>query len=125
MEILGLNPSIKMARLVGIFSYKENMLAESLKLFASALAELYYEDLGEQAPMGFMVSGGGFHYVDASYWLDQKHPSFISPTFSEDTNWDTSAMHMSVVKEEIIKSTFRFNAPLGYWGFTNSLRYHA
>ena len=32
---------------------------------------------------------------------------------------------MSMVEEAIINATFRFNAPVEFWGCTNSPRYHA
>ena len=44
---------------------------------------------------------------------------------SENTNWDTVVMHMSVSKSSIIKETGRANALLECWWYTNSPRYHA
>ena len=70
--------------------------------------------------MGFMASGGGFQDGNASHWWNQKHPSFPNQTCSENTNWETAAVHMSVAEEAIRKSTNRGNAPLECWGCTNS-----
>ena len=40
-----------------------------------ASVEVAYEDQGQQAPMGFIASGGEFCQAkNASRWLDQKHP---------------------------------------------------
>ena len=54
-------------------------------------AEASYEDPGEQAPMGFMDAGGGFHSGNASHWWDHKQTSFPSQTCSDNTNWETAA----------------------------------
>ena len=35
--------------------------------YALAAAEAAYEDLGEQSPIGFMASGGGFHGGNSSH----------------------------------------------------------
>ena len=64
--------------------------------YASASAEAAYEDLGEHAPMEYMVSGEGFHDGNDSHWWNQKHPSFPIQTFSENKKWDTAAVHISV-----------------------------
>ena len=75
--------------------------------------------------MGFMASRGNFYEArNDSHWLYQKHPSFTIPTFSENTNWDTAAMCMSVAEEAIIKSTGSINAPLEFWLCTNPPRYY-
>ena len=66
-----------------------------------ASAEAAYEDPGEHAPMVFMASGVVFHDGNTYHWWDQKHPPFPSQTFSENTNWETAAVHMSVAEEAI------------------------
>ena len=72
------------------------MLEEAPKEYALASAEAAYEDPGEYAPMGIMSSAGGFHDGNASHWVDQKQPSFPSPTYSDNTNRKTAAVCMSV-----------------------------
>ena len=54
----------------------------------------------------------------------KKH-RFTIHNFSENTNWETVAMHMSVAKETMRKETGRVNTPMERWGFTNFPRYHA
>ena len=88
-------------------------------------AEAAYGDPGQHAPMVFMASGGEFHDGNAAYWAYQKQPSFPSSTYSDNTKWETAAMFMGVDKDAIRKATGKFNAPLEFWGFTNSPRYHA
>ena len=88
------------------------MVAEAMEEDSLASEEAVYEDPGEQAPMGFMAAGGGFHDGNVSHWWDQKDPSFSRQNFSDNTNWDTATVHMSVAEEAIRKSTGRFNAPL-------------
>ena len=75
--------------------------------------------------MVFVVAGGGFHDGNASHWWDQKHHLFPSHIFSENTNWETAAIHISVAEQAIRKATGRVNAPLECWGCTNSPIYHA
>ena len=75
--------------------------------------------------MGFMASGGEFHYGNDSRWPNWKHPSFTRLIYSDNTNWYTAAVNMSVSKEAIIKATGRVKAPLESWGRNNSPRYHA
>ena len=36
--------------------------------YSLASAKAAYEDPGEQAPMGFMAAGGGFHDESVSHW---------------------------------------------------------
>ena len=62
--------------------------------------------------MVFMATGGVFHDGNDSHWWDQKHPSFPSQSSSENNNWDTTAVHMSVLEEAIRKATGRVNYPL-------------
>ena len=75
--------------------------------------------------MGFLATGGGFNDGFFSRWWDKKHPSFPSQTCSDNTNWETAAVHMSVAEDAIRKSTDGVNSPLELWGCTNYPRYHA
>ena len=50
------------------------MLAEAMEDYALASKDAAYEDQGEQAQMGFMATGGGFHHGNVSHWWDRKHP---------------------------------------------------
>ena len=75
--------------------------------------------------MVFMDTGGGFHDGNVSHWWDQKQPSFTSQTCSENINWETAAVHMSVAGEATIKANDRFNAPMEFYGCPNYPRYHA
>ena len=52
-------------------------------------------------------------------------PSFPRQTCSENTNWETAAVQMSVAEEYIKKATGRFNRPMEFWGCTNYPRYNA
>ena len=88
------------------------MVAEEMEEYALASAEAAYEDPGEQTPLEFMASGEVFHDGNVSHWLDQKHPSFPSQAFLENTNCETSAIHMSVEEFLLIKATGRVNASL-------------
>ena len=78
MGMLAGNPSIQMAFLVSSFQYEESnsMVAEAMEEYALACIEAACEYPGEQAPMGFMATGGGFYDGNASHWWDQKHPPF-------------------------------------------------
>ena len=49
--------------------------------YALAYAEATYEDTGEQAPMGFMATGGGFNDVYASHCWNQPPPLIYHPEF--------------------------------------------
>ena len=49
-----------------------------MKEYALASDETAYEYQGEQALVGFMIVGVGFHDGNVSHWRDQKHPSFTS-----------------------------------------------
>ena len=57
--------------------------------------------------------------------MDRKHSFFPSLTGTDNNRWETAAVCMSMVEEAIINATFRFNAPVEFWGCTNSPRYHA
>ena len=74
--------------------------------------------------MVLMAAGGGFPDGNVSHWWDQKHPSFPSQTCSENTNWDTATVCMSVAKEDIRNATGMVNAPLEFWVCTKSPIYH-
>ena len=81
--------------------------------YALASTEVAYLYPGQQTPTGLMASGGEFcESGNASHWLDQKHPSFNSPTSSENTKWDTTSIYIYMVKEAIRKDTGRVNVPL-------------
>ena len=71
-----------------------------------------HEDPGQQEPMGFMASEGEFHDGNDAHWADQKQTSFTSPTNSENTNWETAEVCMSVAQEATRKATCRINYPL-------------
>ena len=63
------------------------MVVKELDKYALDSVEAAYEDPREYATMGLMASWGEFHEPrNDSHWLDQKHPSFTSPTFSDNTN---------------------------------------
>ena len=82
-----------------------------MKEYALASKEENYEDPGQQEPIIFMASEGEFNDVrNASFWEDKKNPSFTRLTYSDDTNWYTKAVCMSVVEYSLIKSIDRFNA---------------
>ena len=51
-------------------------------------------------------------------------PSFTSHNFSDNTNWETVAVHTSMAEAAIRKATGRVNASLECWGCTNFSRYH-
>ena len=69
-------PSTQMAGLISTFQSDKinSMLAEDMEEYLLASEEAAHEDLGEQAPMGFMAAGGIFHDGNASHWWDQKTP---------------------------------------------------
>ena len=98
------------------------MISDALEEYAKASAEAAYEDPGNNVIMGFMTPGGYFNDRHTSHWADQKQPSFTSSIYSDNTNWETAYMCMSLVKEAIRKATGRFNAPLVCWGGTKSPR---
>ena len=102
------------------------MSEEAMEEFALASAEAAYEDPGEQALIIFMNAGGESHEArNASYWWDCKLPSFPRQTFSENTNWEAMAVHMSVAEESIRKADGRVSDPLDWWGCINYPRYNA
>ena len=81
---------------------------------------------GGNDPMGLMAPGGKFYDGNAAHWCDQTPPpSFPRQTCSENTNWETAAVQMSVAEEYIKKATGRFNRPMECWGCTNYPRYNA
>ena len=76
--------------------------------------------------MGFMESGEEIQgSVHTPPWMDQTHSSFPSLTGTKNTNWESTAMHMSVSGEAIRKARCRFNNPLGWWGLSNPPIHHA
>ena len=68
--------------------------------------------------MGFMASVGVYHDGNASCWWCQKKPSFtnqhmlVQGYVSDNTNWETVDVHMSVPEESIRKATCMGDAPL-------------
>ena len=57
--------------------------------------------------------------------MDQNLSSFTSLTGTNNTNWETTDMHISVAEDTIRKATGRLNTPLECWGCTISPIYHA
>ena len=45
--------------------------------------------------------------------MDRKYSSFPSLAGTDNTNWETAGVHMSVSEEAIIKATDRSNTPVG------------
>ena len=50
-----------------------------------------------------MAPGGYFFDGNAAHWADQKQTSFTRSTYSDNTNWETAAVCISVVDEAIRK----------------------
>ena len=84
----------------GSFQYvnKNYMVLEALEEYVLAYVEETYEDPGQQAPMGFVESGGEFHDGNTYHWADQKHPSFTRSTYLYNTNWETADVWTSMAK---------------------------
>ena len=102
------------------------MVAGEIEYYALAFSEAAYENPGEQAPMGFMSSGGEIQGSEnTSPWMDQKKSSFPYLTGTNDTNWETADVHTSVVEEAIIKASGRLKIPVECWGCTNYPKFHA
>ena len=75
--------------------------------------------------MGLMASVVYSHEtINAYHWLDRKRLLFPSQNISDNTNWESEAVHVSLDEDAIIKATCRANAPLNLWGCTYSTRYH-
>ena len=68
------NPSTQTDGFGSRFQYEESnyMVAEEMEEHALASAEAAYKYPGELTPIGFMVTGGVFHYENASHWWDKK-----------------------------------------------------
>ena len=73
------------------------MMSEALEEYELSSAESVFEDPNQQAQMEFMASGGEFHYGNTSHWADQKRHTFPRSTYSDNNNWGTTAICMSVV----------------------------
>ena len=75
MGVLGVDPSIKMNGLSSSFWSEEYnfMRLKALEEYTLDAAEAAYEEPGEQAPIVFMASWGGFNDGNASHWAYQKH----------------------------------------------------
>ena len=74
--------------------------------------------------MVLIASGGGFHDGNYSNCWDHKYTSFTNQNCSENTNWETSALCMSVAEEAIRKAICTVNTPMEFWGCTKPPRYH-
>ena len=61
---------------------------------------------------------------NTSPWMDQKRSSLTSRNDINNYRYYTVAVCMIVSEQAIINSTGRFNAPLDFWGCTDSPRYH-
>ena len=74
MGMLAGNPSTQMAGWNSSFQYEESnsMVAEAMEEYVLLSAEEAYEDPGEQAPMVFMTTEGGFHDGNDYHWWDHK-----------------------------------------------------
>ena len=98
--MFGENPSTQMAGLVSSFKYEESnyMVSEEMEEYVLASSEAAYEYPGEQALMWFMAAGGGLYDGNDSCWWDQRKPSFNIHTCSDNNNWETTAIHMSIYK---------------------------
>ena len=79
------------------------MVAETMEEYSLAFEEAAYENSVEQAPMWFMASGREIQGSEnISPFMDQKCSSSPSLTDTDNTNWETAAVHMSVAEEAII-----------------------
>ena len=83
------------------------MVSKTIQEYALASVEASYEEPRKKAPMGFMATGG-----NDSHWEYQKHTSSSKSSYSDNTNWDTAAVCMSVDKEAKRKAKGRVNDPL-------------
>ena len=89
------------------------MVAETMGDCTLASAEAAYENPWEQAPMGFMESSVEIQGSENTPpWMDRKRSYFTSLNGTENTNWKTAAVCMSMAEEAIIKATSRFNTPV-------------
>ena len=68
MGVIGGNPSTQISGLGGSFQSDEinSMVAKPMEEHALASVEAAYDCSGGQESIGFMTSGGGYHYVNAS-----------------------------------------------------------
>ena len=57
----------------GSFQYEESnsIVAEAMEEYVLDSVKAAYEDTEEQAPMGFMTAGGGFHDGNYLHWWDK------------------------------------------------------
>ena len=66
--------------------------------------------------MVFMASGGEIKGSEnKSPWMDRKRPDLPSLTGTNNTNWETAAVKMSVDEGAIRKATDKFNNPVECW----------
>ena len=93
------------------------MVAERMEEYALASSEEAYESTGEQELIGFMELGREIQGSENTPpWMDRKRSSLPSLTGTNNTNWETAAVHLSVAENAIRRETGRFNAPLEFWG---------
>ena len=89
------------------------MVAETMDEYVLASAEAAYNNTGEKATIGFMASGGGIKGSENTPpWMDRKCLSFPYLTGTNNINWDTAAVCISIDEEATIKVTGRFNTPV-------------
>ena len=75
--------------------------------------------------MVFMASGREIQGSENAFTqMDRKLLSFPSRTGTNNTNWETSEVQMSVAEESTRKEIGRFNTPMECWGCTNPPRQH-
>ena len=98
MGMLTGNPSTQMSGLGSRFHSEEcnSRIAEAMVEYELASAEEAYGDPREQVPMGFMSTGGRFYDGNVSHCWDQKKSSLNSQNCSDNTNWETAVVHMSM-----------------------------
>ena len=118
MGIFGRNTLIKIYGLGSSFKHEEynSIMLKEPQYHVLASADAAYEDPEQHATMRLMSSGEEFHDENASHLAYQKQTSFTRSTYSENTNWETASMCMSLEKESIRKATGRVNTPMECWG---------
>ena len=88
-----------MSGLSSSYKYEENNYtsAETMEEYSLDSEEEAYENLGEQAPMGFVELGGEIQGLEnASPRMDRKRSFFPSPNSTYNTRWYTADVCMSM-----------------------------